>query len=122
MKKTIEDFRGVIPAVLSVFNEQEDLDDQGTRELIRFLMSFPIGGLYLTGSTGETFLLGMYVGYKGKWLDAIILKISDVFLAFPQMVLIIIMVALVGQSLQNMIIIFILTGWPSMYHEFSIYA
>ena len=32
--------------------------------------------------------LGMYVGYKGKWLDAIILKISDVFLAFPQMVLI----------------------------------
>ena len=59
--------------------------------------------------------LGMYVGYKGRWLDAIILKISDVFLAFPQMVLIIIMVALVGQSLQNMIIIFILTGWPSMY-------
>ena len=59
--------------------------------------------------------LGMYVGYKGKWLDAIILKISDVFLAFPQMVLIIIMVALVGQSPQNMIIIFILTGWPSMY-------
>ena len=29
--------------------------------------------------------------------------------------LIIIIVALVGQSLQNMIIIFILTGWPSMY-------
>ena len=57
MKKTIEDFRGVIPAVLSVFDEQENLDDQGTREFIRFLMSFPIGGLYLTGSTGETFLM-----------------------------------------------------------------
>ena len=59
--------------------------------------------------------LGMYFGYKGGWADTIILKISDVFLAFPQMVLIIIMVALVGQSLRNMIIIFILTGWPSMY-------
>jgi peptide/nickel transport system permease protein len=59
--------------------------------------------------------LGMFVGYKGGWLDALILKISDVFLSFPQMVLIIIIVALVGQSLQNMIIIFILTGWPSMY-------
>jgi N-acetylneuraminate lyase len=57
VKKTIEDFRGVIPAVLSVFDEQENLDDQGTREFIRFLMSFPIGGLYLTGSTGETFLM-----------------------------------------------------------------
>ncbi len=59
--------------------------------------------------------LGMFVGYKGGWLDALILKISDVFLAFPQMVLIIIIVALVGQSLENMIVIFILTGWPSMY-------
>ena len=59
--------------------------------------------------------LGMFVGYKGGWLDSIILKISDVFLAFPQMVLIIIIVALVGQNLQNMILIFILTGWPSMY-------
>ena len=59
--------------------------------------------------------LGMFVGYRGGWVDKIILKISDVFLAFPQMVLIIIMVALVGQSLQNLIVIFILTGWPSMY-------
>lgn len=59
--------------------------------------------------------LGMYVGYKGGWADKIILKISELFLSFPQMVLIIIVVALVGQSLQNMIIIFILTGWPSMY-------
>lgn len=59
--------------------------------------------------------LGMFVGYKGGLADRLILKISDVFLAFPQMVLIIIMVALVGQSLRNMILIFILTGWPSMY-------
>ena len=59
--------------------------------------------------------LGMFVGYRGGWCDKIILKISEVFLAFPQMVLIIIMVALVGQSLQNLIVIFILTGWPSMY-------
>ena len=59
--------------------------------------------------------LGLFVGYKGGWADRIILKISDVFLSFPQMVLIIIIVALVGQSLENMIVIFILTGWPSMY-------
>lgn len=57
MKKRLEDFRGVIPAVLSVFDEQEELDEKGTRELIRFLCSFDIGGLYLTGSTGEAFLM-----------------------------------------------------------------
>ena len=57
MKKDFEDFRGVIPAVLSVFDAEEALDEQGTRELIRFLCSFGIGGLYLTGSTGEAFLM-----------------------------------------------------------------
>ena len=57
MKKSIEDFKGVIPAVLSVFDAQEELDEKGTRELIRFLCSFDIGGLYLTGSTGEAFLM-----------------------------------------------------------------
>ena len=55
MKKSIEDFKGVIPAVLSVFDAQEELDEKGTRELIRFLCSFDIGGRYLTGSTGEAF-------------------------------------------------------------------
>lgn len=59
--------------------------------------------------------LGMFVGYKGGWLDNILMKVADIFLSFPQMVLVIIMVALVGQSLENLIIIFILTGWPSMY-------
>ena len=57
MKKTIEEFKGVIPAVLSVFDPQEELDEKGTRELMGFLSSFDIGGLYLTGSTGEAFLM-----------------------------------------------------------------
>lgn len=53
----IQDFKGVIPAVLSVFDQQENFDEQGTRELMNHLLSFPIGGLYLTGSTGEAFLM-----------------------------------------------------------------
>ena len=59
--------------------------------------------------------LGLYVGYKGGLLDKLLMKISDIFMSIPQMVLIIIIVALVGQSLQNLIVIFVLTGWPSMY-------
>lgn len=59
--------------------------------------------------------LGMYAGYKGGFLDAAILKISEVFLSFPQIILILIIVAVTGASLTNIIAIFILTGWPSMY-------
>ena len=60
-------------------------------------------------------VLGLYVGYKGGLLDNMLIKISDIFQSIPQMVLIIIIVALVGQSMENLIIIFILTGWPGMY-------
>ena len=57
MSRDILDFKGVIPAVLSVFDKDENLDEQGTREFIRHLLSYDIGGLYVTGSTGETFLM-----------------------------------------------------------------
>ncbi len=57
MSQNIFDFKGVIPAVLSAFDQEENFDEQGTRELIRHLLSYDIGGLYLTGSTGETFLM-----------------------------------------------------------------
>lgn len=60
-------------------------------------------------------VMGLYMGYKGGILDGILIKISDIFQSIPQMVLIIIIVALVGQSMENLIIIFIITGWPGMY-------
>lgn len=57
MAVDIQAFKGVIPALLSVFDKEENLDEQGTRELVRHLLRYPIGGLYVTGSTGETFLM-----------------------------------------------------------------
>lgn len=56
-KFTIGDFKGVIPATLTNFDKDENLDEKGIREFVRFLLKFDIGGLYLTGSTGETFLM-----------------------------------------------------------------
>ena len=57
MSRDIKDFKGVIPAVISVFHKDEELDEQGTREFVRYLMSMDIGGLYVTGSTGETWMM-----------------------------------------------------------------
>jgi peptide/nickel transport system permease protein len=67
---------------------------------------------------GNAFLgviLGTYAGYKGRKLDAIILKISEITMSFPQMVLVLLLVTILGQSLLNLIIIFIITGWGSFY-------
>ncbi len=103
------------PSAGHIFGTDQMGRDIWSRMLYGGRISIVVGLGSALGAALIGVTLGMFVGYKGGLMDAVILKISDVFLAFPQMVLIIIMVALVGQSLENMILIFILTGWPSMY-------
>ena len=56
-KFKMENIGGVIPAMLSPFTQDESMDLEGTRQLTRYLCKKDIGGLYLTGSTGEGFLM-----------------------------------------------------------------
>lgn len=58
-KFSIKDFKGVIPATLTIFDKNEEIDEIETRKFIRFLLKFNIGGFYLTGSTGEGFLMNL---------------------------------------------------------------
>jgi peptide/nickel transport system permease protein len=60
-------------------------------------------------------LLGAYAGYKGGKIDKVILRISEIFMSFPQIVLVLLLVTILGQSLRNLLIIFIATGWGSVY-------
>lgn len=75
MSRDIKDFKGVIPAVLSVFDKDEQFDEQGTRQFIRHLMSFDIGGLYLTGSTGESFL--MSIEERKRQVEVVMDEVGD---------------------------------------------
>ncbi|MEP3278233.1 MAG: ABC transporter permease [Stappiaceae bacterium] len=59
--------------------------------------------------------IGAYTGYRGGWLDTIALRVSEIFMSFPQIILVLLLVSIIGQSLINLIIIFVLTGWGSMY-------
>ena len=59
--------------------------------------------------------IGAYTGYKGGWIDTIALRVSEIFMSFPQLILVLMLVAIVGQSLINLIIIFVITGWGPMY-------
>lgn len=60
-------------------------------------------------------LIGAYTAYKGGWLDVIALRISELFMSFPQIILVLLLVSIIGQSLINLMIIFVLTGWGGMY-------
>ena len=56
-KFPVKNIKGVIPAMLTPFKNDESLDLDAARKLTRYLCDKDIGGLYLTGSTGEGFLM-----------------------------------------------------------------
>ncbi|OON99807.1 MAG: peptide ABC transporter permease [Epulopiscium sp. Nele67-Bin004] len=60
-------------------------------------------------------VLGSISGYYGKWIDAFLLKTSEMFQMFPQLILIFILVSLLGPGLYNLLIIFTITGWMTTY-------
>lgn len=53
----IKTVTGVIPAMVTPFDENEKLDEGRLRALVRFLIARKLEGLYITGSTGESFLM-----------------------------------------------------------------
>ncbi|PIE35034.1 peptide ABC transporter permease [candidate division KSB3 bacterium] len=59
--------------------------------------------------------IGCYAGYRGGWFDGMLLRISEMFMSFPQIILVLLLVSIAGQSLMNLILIFTMTGWGSMY-------
>ena len=48
---------GVIPAMITSFNKDESINKEAIRKTINYLISEKVNGLYITGSTGETFLM-----------------------------------------------------------------
>ncbi|MFV0379462.1 MAG: N-acetylneuraminate lyase [Anaerorhabdus sp.] len=58
-KFDIKDFKGVIPAMVTPFDENENIDEKGLKELVDYLIDKGVHGLYLTGSTGEGFLMDL---------------------------------------------------------------
>ena len=57
-------------------------------------------------------VFGLTSGYVGRWVDSIIMALVNLQLAFPFMLLALAVVALLGASLLNLIIVFVITGWP----------
>jgi peptide/nickel transport system permease protein len=57
-------------------------------------------------------VVGTAAGYLGGWLDAVLMRITDVFLAFPSLILALAFVAALGPGIENAIIAIALTSWP----------
>jgi peptide/nickel transport system permease protein len=56
--------------------------------------------------------LGLMAGYSQGWLSQIIMRVTDVFLAVPQLILALALAQLMGPSLQSAMLALTLTYWP----------
>jgi peptide/nickel transport system permease protein len=57
--------------------------------------------------------VGTVAGYFGGWVDAVLMRITDIFLAFPRLVLALAFAAALGPGIENAVIAISLTAWPA---------
>jgi peptide/nickel transport system permease protein len=56
--------------------------------------------------------LGALAGYAGGWLDNLIMRLTDLFLAFPSLLLAVAIVAALGPGLTNAMLAIAISWWP----------
>jgi peptide/nickel transport system permease protein len=86
-------------------------DDQGRDILSRLIygsrLTLQVVLLVAVIAAPIGLLVGTVAGYAGGWVDAVLMRITDIFLAFPKLVLALAFVAALGPGIGNAI-----TSWP----------
>ena len=57
-------------------------------------------------------VVGTAAGYLGGWADRILMRITDIFMAFPRLILALAFVAALGPGLENAVLAIAFTAWP----------
>ncbi|MEC5317938.1 ABC transporter permease [Brenneria populi subsp. brevivirga] len=93
----------------------------GTDELGRDIYSRLLYGaritLYIAALTAVIITplglaIGTTAGYLGGWVDTVLMRLVDIFLAFPSLILALAFVAALGPGIENAIIAISLSSWP----------
>jgi peptide/nickel transport system permease protein len=75
-------------------------------------LSLPIAVTAVAISVLIGVTLGAVAGFAGGWLDEVVMRVSDLFLAFPAMVLALAIAAALGPSGRNVVIAIVVVTWP----------
>ena len=91
-------------------------DDQGRDILSRLIhgsrLTLMVIGLVAVIAAPIGLIVGTVAGYAGGYVDAILMRITDIFLAFPKLVLALALVAALGPGIENAILAIAVTSWP----------
>lgn len=81
-------------------------------------ISLAVGVLATAISTAIGLVMGALAAYYGGIWDTIIMRMADIFLAFPYTLFVIAMLAVIGPGIQNVFIAIGILGWPSIARVF----
>ena len=93
----------------------------GTDHLGRDILSRIIWGsritLFIVGTVALIspligLIVGTIAGFAGGWVDQVLMRVTDIFLAFPKLILALAFVAALGPSITNAVLALAITGWP----------
>lgn len=58
-------------------------------------------------------IIGMVAGYMGGWVESLLMRLTDIFMAFPRLILALALVSVLKPGLTNAVIAIAITAWPS---------
>lgn len=60
-------------------------------------------------------IFGLLAGYFRGWIDVLLVRVSEVFQTFPMIILVMVLVTIIGPGVNNMILVFTITGWMTVF-------
>lgn len=100
------------PSTQNLFGTDELGRDIFSRILYGARLTLLIVGLVVVTSAPIGLLIGAVAGTAGGWVDVVFMRITDVFLAVPKLLLALAFVAALGPGIVNAALAITLTAWP----------
>lgn len=88
--------------------------DVFSRVLHGVQITVPYAIIIVAVSTVIALIIGSIAAYAGGWIDEVLMRFTDIFLALPSIVLAMVVAAAIGPGLQNAVIAIIIVAWPPM--------
>jgi len=91
-------------------------DEYGRDVFSRVILGARFSLIIALGVVSISLIIGVFVGliagYMGGWLGTVLMRITDMFLAFPSLLLAVVFASVLGRGLENVIIALSLSWWP----------